>query len=85
MNSSTRLFRKLSGLAWLLVLAGSIGYITRYSLVREDMTHAGVQNVVPHSEYVLAEDQAAESIELVEQVAAQANAMAEVSTMKTRR
>lgn len=85
MSLTASAFRKLSGIAWLLVLAGSIGYITRYSLSREDRLYADVQDVVAHAESMLAEERAVESPTVDEQVAAQAHAIAEVATMKIHR
>lgn len=85
MNSSASVFRKLSGIAWLFVLGCSIGYITRYSLNCEEMLQADVQDMPSQSEYMLAEEQTVESPKFDEQLAAQANAMAEAATMRSRR
>jgi hypothetical protein len=78
-------FRKLSGFVWLLVLAGSIGYTTRYALIREDILSDDAQIVAPGTEYMLANEPAAQSATLDEQVATQANAIAEAARTKTLR
>ena len=83
MNPPVNTFRKLSGIAWLVVLACSIGYTTRYGLLREESLSVEVQNVAP--EVTLANEPTVNSRTSEEQFAAQALAIAETAKTKTLR